>query len=444
MDPDELTRFAGVLGSTYSDEENPFHQDELPRGEGTPSSGDGDDDPSVTVAEFVARVDETQADPLIASEHGTMLPAAGLAILAGKSDDGKTTFAIDLALHSAAGLPFCGLTFPRPVRWLIVENEGPREAFREKLERRLSTWPHPHDGVRIWDEPSRWGQIRASDFDVCAHLLALSYRHEVDVVVADSLTRFGMRGNGTPEETREFVEWLVVAGLGAKVAFLLLHHPRSRSEPGETDLERLAGAWQPHADLILLLKKLDGNRARVGFPKARWARAPRPASILAFDPEAQTFAYVGDDVPVERDLPGELAEHMADGEWTTITALRKTKDDGGVGAGPDALKVALADERFEHVLGDEIGKRVDATYYRLREASRPPYDGRDAYPSQASQEGEASPVSTRKGGDASPDASTPPAEPSRPPVTLASETLVDETEIERLADLARDLEERTR
>ena len=62
--------------------------------------------------------------------------------------------------------------------------------------------------------------------------------HAIDLVVADTLTRFGVRGNGTPEETREFIEWLTELGLGRDVAFLLLHHPRTRPEPGETNSRR--------------------------------------------------------------------------------------------------------------------------------------------------------------------------------------------------------------
>jgi hypothetical protein len=287
---------------------------------------------------------------------------------------------------------------------LVIENEGPREAFRAKLSARLDTWEHGGD-PRIWDEPTEWGQVRISDRTIRERLRTVIEAHQVDLVVSDSLTRFGVRGNGTPEETREFVEWLTELGLGRDLAFLLLHHPRIRPEQGEGELEQLAGAWQAHADLILLLSRLDGDRARLSFPKTRWAKGHRPPSILAFDPDTESFTYVGDDVPTERDLVAELAAVMADGDWWSVNKLRQPKDKNGIGARPAAITAALADDRFERADGEGIGRRKGDTYYRLREASRGSGDGGDAE-TLGPEEGEASPSPPSKetvlGGDASP------------------------------------------
>jgi hypothetical protein len=359
-------------------------------------------DPTVSFAEFVARRDEAQAEPLIACEQGAALPAGGLAILAATIGHGKTTWTVELILHACAGRDYLGLRFPRPLRVLVIENEGPREAFRAKLEQRLTTWEHG-GAPRIWDEPASWGQIRISDPATRARIRAAAEQHQTDLIMSDSLTRFGVRGNGTPEETREFVEWLSQVGLGRDVAFLLLHHPRTRPDPGESEVERLAGAWPPHADLILLLTRLEHGRARLSYPKLRWARAPRPAAILAFDAETESFSYLGDDVPVERDLVAELVELMSAGDWWTLDKLRKPKDKNGVGAGHDSVAEALHDERFENAKGDTIGKRHDATYYRLREPSRSHENGRDGYPPGPPKADEPSPVLSRKGGDGSED-----------------------------------------
>jgi hypothetical protein len=380
-------------------------------------------DPTVTFTEFVANRDENTAEPLIAADEGTLLPAGGLAILAAKVHDGKTTFGVvELVLHACAGVVFVELEFPRPLRVLVIENEGPREAFRQKLEARLATWEH--DGTpRIWDSATEWGQVRISDPATRERLRAVVVEHRIDLVVSDSLTRFGMRGNGTPEETREFVDWLTELGLGRDLAFLLLHHPRTRAEQNETDLERIAGAWPPHADLILLLQKLGGDRARLAFTKTRWLRGDRPTSILAFDPRTETFAYVADEHGEERDYVGELAELMADGEWRTVNALRKPKPEGGIGAAPDSIKEALTDDRFESVKGDKIGERSDATYYRLRQASQGPDDAHDAMPFLLPEEGQASPSPPKEraiGGDACSGRDAP----------------ADVAEVERLADLS--------
>lgn len=60
--------------------------------------------------------------------------------------------------------------------------------------------------------------------------------------------------------------------------------------------------------------------------------------MLSFEPTSETFAYVGDDVPVERDLVAELTELMADRDYWTVNVLRKPKEQGGVGAAHEAIK----------------------------------------------------------------------------------------------------------
>ena len=107
-------------------------------------------DPTVTFAEFVARADEATSEPLIICSHGTLLPAGALVILGANVGHGKTTLTVELVLHAIAGRNYLGLTFPRPLNVLVIENEGPREAFRQKLEARLatgSTAAHPAYGT---------------------------------------------------------------------------------------------------------------------------------------------------------------------------------------------------------------------------------------------------------------------------------------------------------
>ena len=84
-------------------------------------------------------------------------------------------------------------------------------------------------------------------------------------------------------------------------------------------------------------------------------------------PDTETFTYAGEDETVEGDFVAELAELMADGEWWTITPLRKPKEEGGVGAAPEAIKDALPDERFESVSGTRSGSgRTPLTTTRKR------------------------------------------------------------------------------
>ena len=336
-------------------------------GIGMPEVVDLHSDPTKTVREFASSPEEDATEPLVTAEQGTILPAGGLGMLAAKAADGKTTIGVDFSLHAAEGMEYVGLTFPRKLKVLWIQNEGPREAFRAKLEARLASWPEERELPRIWDEPSRWGLMKISTPEARLRLQHVVELHDIDLVLSDSLTRFGVRGNGTPEETREFMEWLAECGLGRSLAFLILHHPRTRTDPGEDELERIAGAWQPHLDLLLNLKKTGGNRARLAFAKTRWAREERPASILAYDPETQSFEFITEVTEAgERDLVSELKDALKNGIWRTVSALREPKSKDGVGAREEAIREALTDAAFEHALGEDIGLKTGANYYRLR------------------------------------------------------------------------------
>jgi hypothetical protein len=183
---------------------------------------------------------------------------------------------------------------------LIAENEGPREPFRQKLAIKRQLWQHEILG-EIFIYVEDWGSLLLSP-DSILRLRRFIEEHQMDLVIGDPLDSVGIRGVGSPEDTREFCKLLVAAGLTRDVAFWLLHHPRKADADDELDevsgawggrVGRAggAGAWGGRVDTLLKLDKLDGSRARLSFPKVRWSRrGSRPALILGFDPETEGFA----------------------------------------------------------------------------------------------------------------------------------------------------------
>jgi len=275
---------------------------------------------------------------LIGEGDDIVVPALGLGILAGKSGKGKTTLAIDLAFHLASGRDWLGHRVERPLNVLFIENEGPREPFRRKLERKRAVWPHPIEGA-IHVHTLAWGQLRLDIEGARTKLRAFVEEQEIDLVIADPLGSLGTRGVGSPDETREFVQFLTEAGLLQATAFLLLHH--FRKEGASDELDELSGAWAQHADAVLTLTVQSGNRSRLGYPKLRWGFA-RPASILSFDPETESFEYVSDETDEVRDYLSELVDLMEnhEREWHTPRELAEKKP-AGIGAGKDKVSGAI-------------------------------------------------------------------------------------------------------
>lgn len=230
--------------------------------------------------------------PLWGSDDVTLLPAGGLALLAGRPGCGKTTFILDLACHLS-----CGLAYPpvedakaptpwpahRPLRIALIENEGPREMFRAKLEQKLSVFPHKPDdlGGLLMVQTWRWGSYTFADDDARTKTAFELNAAEIDLVIGDPLGTLGPAGVGSPQDTREFVQMLKPLGLGTNRGFLFLHHFRERVDRNDDELARISGAWGGHLDTLLTLSATkSADQARLAYPKLRWARVQNPSPII--------------------------------------------------------------------------------------------------------------------------------------------------------------------
>ena len=355
---------------------------------------------AVTLEEFIARKTDDGESALVTADEGTIIARASLVILVAKTGDGKTTGAVDFVVHGAGGVDYCGLKFKRPLRFLYVQNEGPREAFREKLEERWMEWSEPEgaEPVRVWDGP-HWGLVKITDDDTVAKLRAAIVEYQIDFVVFDTVTRSGAVGNGTPEDTRDFVDRLTELGLGTDVGFIGLHHPLTRPDLGLGELEQIAGAWPPHADTILRLVKLPNNRARLSYPKLRHARAERPPSILAFDTTSRSFSWVADeqhdDHLTDADYEQRIFDWLTANPWATTQELEKAKGDDGKGLGRgekvrEARSRLLESGRITCATSKELGRHGRSKRWNVAntdeqaEQLRPlPWTENGSQPSQA-------------------------------------------------------------
>ena len=111
----------------------------------------------VTLDDFAA-VHEPGAEALLGTPEQVLLPVGGDAMIYGDGGTGKTTLAVDLAFHVAVGAEWLGIA-TRPARVLLIENEGPRVKFRQKLARKLETWQGEPwaPNVHVLEIP--WGQF---------------------------------------------------------------------------------------------------------------------------------------------------------------------------------------------------------------------------------------------------------------------------------------------
>ena len=185
----------------------------------------------------------------------------------GADGSGKSTWTIDGIAHLAAGEPWLGIRVPRPVRVAVIENEGPPSLFQQKLEAKIATWDGAafSDNVFVFTGP--WGEFTFADPDARAALTEFCDEHQVDVVTANPTLGLGVAASGRPDETQQFVDWLVECGLKSTRAYWLLHH--------ENKAGQISGDWGRHPDTKVSLRQ-DGNqqRTKLDWAKTRWATLP--------------------------------------------------------------------------------------------------------------------------------------------------------------------------
>jgi hypothetical protein len=211
-----------------------------------------------------AGIDEPSAEPLLGDERDTILSAGGALVFYGDGGAGKTTLEIDVIFHLAAGLDWLDLPVPRPVKILVIENEGPRGKFRVKLRKKLAGWEGPpvEERIHVLEEP--WALFTFADERHREALRALIVEHEIDVVAAGPVQRLGMQGGGTPDEVGAFmlnIE-LTRTRLERPVAVLLAHH--------ENKAGQVAGAWEGVPDTLAHVQAIGNGATRLFWRKVRW------------------------------------------------------------------------------------------------------------------------------------------------------------------------------
>jgi hypothetical protein len=259
----------------------------IPFGDGlapAPTPEHGDPELVVVSLDDFAAVEEQGAAALIGDGDAALLPEGGDAMLYGDGGAGKTTLAVDLAFHLAAGDVWLGIPVPRAVRVLLIENEGPRSLYRAKLRRKAEVWAGSavDDRIRVLEEP--WGRLSLADPCWRDALGAAIEDGEIDVVIGGPVSRLGMDEAGTLQEVRDFMALVgdVRERSGRCVAVVLIHH--------ENKGGKVSGAWEGAGDTLLHVQARGHGRLRLYVQKARWSSTHHATALELVWTEGEGFA----------------------------------------------------------------------------------------------------------------------------------------------------------
>jgi AAA domain len=280
------------------------------------------DDPSalviVSAADFAA-VDEPGTEPIAGDDDGgALIPEDGDVMIYGDGGAGKTTLAIDMACHLAAGDAWLDIAIPRPVRVLLIENEGPRPLFRKKLRGKLAGWNGSPVGDRLSVVASPWARVTFADPATRAELAGRIAAEEIDVVIVGPVTRSGMDEAGTLHEVRDFMSLVaeVRAQSGRRVAVVLVHH--------ESKGGKVSGAWEGSGDTLLHVSAQGNGSTRLHVQKARWSSALHGTTTHLAWTDGEGFAVTADASGVTADeLYERLDLYLEHNPGTSTTKVTK-------------------------------------------------------------------------------------------------------------------------
>jgi hypothetical protein len=268
----------------------------------------------VPFAQFVETQDDI-VEPLVGAPDDALLPAEGLLLLYGDGGAGKTTLSIDAACHLAAGDPWLGIDVPRPLRILLIENEGPRGPFRQRLANKLASWQgNPFsDNIMVLEEP--WSRFTLTEPDYRASLAMYLEQLEVDLLIVGPLASLGARGTGTPDDINEFDRHVkdLKNRTQQPFAIWIVHHENKAGD--------VSGAWERYPDSLVHVTAQGNGRTHIHWRKVRWSSSLHGTNTSLLWADGGGFA-----IEAERpyDLEAELLEAFTiTDKWRTAKEAAK-------------------------------------------------------------------------------------------------------------------------
>ena len=310
-----------------------------------------------------SRIEYPKAEPLLGEPGAIFLARGSLLMVYGADGAGKSTWTIDGIAHLAAGVPWLGIPVPRPVRVCIIENEGPPALFQQKLAAKIAELGGPRPGAQpLRASRGPWGEFSFADPDARAALVEFCEEHAIDVVTANPTLGLGVAASGRPDETQQFVDWLVECGLKSTRAFWLLP-PR---EQGRPDLAA-TGAATPTRRCSSSKTATSRARSSTGRRRAgrrsRARRSRRRACSSGSSRRRATRSTELDTVGAsDAELEERLADFLAEHPWSTTRAVWE-----GVNGTNERIRRLLEGDRFDCVGGPRnsilwgLAKETDST-----------------------------------------------------------------------------------
>jgi len=185
-----------------------------------------------------------------------ILPPDSLVVVFGSAKGGKTFSTVDMLMHAAHGMNWCGHRVTRPLRVAFLAGEG-----RNGLRVRLHAWIEHHDTAQLT------GAFKVLPTSISLpnrveELIELLKPLKPDVVVADTLNAyFGPGDENSTQDMTHFVAACRRLRESLSCSVVVLHH----TPVVDTRRERGSGVLRGAADVVIQVAKDESGSGCIGF-----------------------------------------------------------------------------------------------------------------------------------------------------------------------------------
>jgi hypothetical protein len=217
------------------------------------------------------QLDYPKAESLVGHHRaGTnLLPRYGWVMPWGPAGSTKTSLLVDLIFHAASARPWLGYPIARPLRFILIVNEGIPGGLQDKLTEKLELWGDDEvlDRVALYASPR--GSFSFRNARMFEHLQDFARDFAADYVAGDPLHTLGAIGAGTPQDTENFKHLLRAFGVWEWIGIVTPHHSNKTG--------MVSGDWPRHPDTVIRLEKV-AKRPETKFTLEK-ARPADPAEL---------------------------------------------------------------------------------------------------------------------------------------------------------------------
>ena len=297
----------------------------------------------VVAAEAFASVDEPSAEPLLGDDGDAVVTAGSIVLWYGDGGAGKSTLEIDAAVHLSTGTPWLGFSVPRPLRILLIENEGPRGPFRAKIGRKLDAFG-PAPDLYVLEEP--WAQVRLNRDEDMNALRGWVEQNTIEILMLGPVASAGFTGAGTPDDIEAHAQRLALLrhGLTRPLVIWLIHHENKAGD--------VSGAWERLPDTLVHVRAGDGGGyTMLTWKKTRWSSTTHGKKMTLRWTNGEGFELVDADAKAAQQA---AAEESALDWIANYVTQHYERDSSGISRG----KVETAYHEAHDNHGRNLARRV--------------------------------------------------------------------------------------